>query len=144
MSSICGADCGQCPWSADCGGCSETGGRPFGAPCAIAECCRSGPGALDAWKKQLIAAFNDLHIPDMEEVTGLTPLRGSLINLEYPLPGGQQARFWDDSRIYLGAQLPKGDSGRCYGLAADERYLMVAEYGDGGDGAQVVVWKRWN
>ena len=37
--SICGADCAQCPSQAGCGGCAETGGRPFGRACLLAACC---------------------------------------------------------------------------------------------------------
>ena len=40
--SICGADCAQCTMGGACGGCAETGGRPFGGACLVAECCLSG------------------------------------------------------------------------------------------------------
>ena len=111
-------------------------------------------------KEDLIRRFNALQIEGMGKVTDLNPLPGAYVNLEYTLPSGQkvkllkdeatyyanqlhrQGRFWDDSRIYLGAQLPKGDSGRCYGLAAGEGYLLVCEYGDGGSDPEIVVYQR--
>lgn len=54
-------------------------------------------------KEKLIAAFNALQIPDMEEVTELNALKGSFANIEYTLPNGQPIKFGDDSRIYLGS-----------------------------------------
>lgn len=77
-------------------------------------------------------------------MTDLHPLKGSFINLEYSLPGGKNVKFWDDNKIYLGNQLHKKGGDRCYGIAADDRYLMVSEYGAYGADAEIVVLKRWN
>ena len=65
----------------------------------------------------------------MEQVTDLNALHSAFVNLEYTLPGGQAVKFWDDDKIILGNQLHKRDSDRCYGIAADEKYLLVCEYG---------------
>ena len=147
--SICGTDCAQCPMGDSCGGCAATGGRPFGAPCIVADCCLGGgrthceacsPCRL---KSELIAEFNALHIPDMAEVTDLNALRGAYINLTYTLPGGRTVQLLDDDRIYLGNQMDKrGGSGRCYGLAAGEDFLLVCEYGEGGADAEIVLYKK--
>ena len=94
------------------------------------------------WKEQLIAEFNALGIEDMEEVTDLNALWGAYINLQYTLPGGQKIKFWDDNRMYLGNQLCKKNSSRCYGLTADENYLLVCEYGDNGSDAEIIVYKK--
>lgn len=144
MTSICGIDCAACEWVSDCCGCAQTDGRPFGGECIVASCCRRGDGALEALKKSLIAAIRALSIEDMEEITELHALRGAFVNLSYPLPGGQTAAFWDDNKIYFGNQLHKRGSDRCYGVVADERYLLVAEYGDGGSQPEIVIFKRWN
>lgn len=144
IKSICGINCGDCEQNDTCGGCRETGGRPFGGECVAASYCQKGPEALKEFKKKLIAAFNALGIKDMENVTDLNALKGSFINLEYTLPGGQRVRLWDDNRIYLGNQQHKKNSDRCYGIAADEQYLMVAEYGCLGSDAEIVVFQRWN
>ncbi len=149
-SSICGLDCGTCDFRDKCNGCTETGGKPFGGACIVAQCCaaRTDGSCGDfahgvcALKRQLIAEFNALSIPDMEEVTDLYALVGSYINQQFTLPGGQLIRFWDDNRIYLGNQLPKKNSSRCYGLAADENYLLVCEYGDGGSDAEIILFKK--
>ena len=150
MNALCGLDCGKCELRNECGGCAETHGRPFGGSCIIAAChdnkgCKNcgsffeGPCHL---KEQLIAEFNALNIEDMEKVTDLNALKGSYINLEYTLPGGQKIKFWDDSRIYLGNQLCKKKGSRCYGLTADENYLLVCEYGDNGSSPEIIVYKK--
>ena len=43
----------------------------------------------------------------------------------------------------MGNQLCKKDgSGRCYGLTADENYLLVCEYGENGSDPEIVVYRR--
>lgn len=93
-------------------------------------------------KDELIRRSNELGIPDMEEVMQLHALKGDFINLEYTLPGGQKIKIWDDDKQYYGAELCKKNSSRCYGLAADDRYLLVCEYGADGSDAEIVVFKR--
>lgn len=141
--SICGIDCSICEAHGTCSGCVKTNGHPFGGECIVAACCQNGENTLRAFKEKLIAAFNALHIEDMEEVTELNALKGSFINLTYTLPSGQAVKFWDDNKIYFGNQLHKKDSDRCYGLAADETYLLVCEYGCNGSDAEIVAFKRW-
>jgi len=93
-------------------------------------------------RSDLIEQFNSLNITGMEPLTTLYALKGSFINMTYKLPGGMPARFWDDDKIYLGSQLAKKGSDRCYGLAADEKYLMVCEYDPDGTNPEIVVFKR--
>ena len=147
--SICGADCAQCPSRDACGGCRETGGRPVRRECPIAACCqgagreRCGQCAGDCGlKAPLIAEFNALGLPDMPEVTDLNALLGSFVNLAYTLPNGQTVKLLEDDKIYLGNQLEKRDSARCYGIAADETHLLVCEYGEGGSGPEIVLYKK--
>ena len=148
--SMCGIDCSQCFMKEDCGGCTATNGRPFGGSCMIAVCCDNKGcencgkafDALCKLKEQLIDEFNALGIKDMERVTELNALKGSFVNLEYKLPSGQAIRFWEDERMYLGNQICKKGSTRCYGLTADENYLLVCEYGEGGSDAEIVVFKK--
>lgn len=143
--SICGISCTACELSKTCKGCAETNGKPFGGNCVVASCYRQkGEEAFCKFKAKLIDAFNTLGIEDMEKVTDLNALRGSFVNLEYTLPGGQAVKFWDNDKIILGNQLHKKDSDRCYGIAADEKYLLVCEYGCEGSDAEIVVYQRWN
>ena len=144
MKSICGIDCTNCELCSTCNGCAATEGQPFGAECLVAQCCKKGKTSLSELKEKLIVAFNTLQIPDMEEVTELNALKGSFANIEYTLPNDQTVKFWDDNRIYLGNQLHKKDSDRCYGIIADEKYLMVSEYSGYGTDAEIIVFKRWN
>lgn len=93
-------------------------------------------------KEELIREFNALNIADMGEVTELYELKGDFINLTYTLPSGQTIRLWDDQKTYYGAEICRPGSDRCYGLTADERYLLVCEYGNGGSDAEIVIFKR--
>lgn len=150
MLSICGLDCAKCELINTCGGCTKTNGHPFGGPCVVATCCQnegyehcgSCLHASCSLKEQLIAEFNALGIEDMPEVTGLNALKGSFINLEYTLPSGQTVKLFEDEKIYLGNQVCKNGSVRCYGLAADENYLLVCEYGDNGSNAEIILYKK--
>lgn len=93
-------------------------------------------------KENLIRRFNALNIPGMPEVTELWELKGSFVNLEFPLPSGRTVKLWDDEKMYLGNQLEKKDSTRCYGLTAGDGYLLVCEYGDGGSDPEIVAFQR--
>lgn len=147
ISTKCGLDCSECDFRENCGGCVETGKN-----CMIASCCENkghekcenffDPNGKCSLRDELISEFNALGIKDMKEVTSLDALKGSFVNLEYTLPGGQNIRFWEDDKIYLGNQICKKGSDRCYGLTADERYLLVCEYGENGSDAEIVVFKR--
>ena len=148
--SLCGLDCAECPQKDNCGGCVATNGSPFHGGCVVAACCGSQkctncgkffevPCEL---QKKLIAEFNALGIEDMEEVTSLNALNGSYINLAYTLPSGQTVKLLKDDKVYLGNQLHKRNSDRCYGIAADETYLLVCEYGELGSDAEIIVYKK--
>ena len=95
-------------------------------------------------KEQLIKEFNNLGILDMEEVTVLHEGKGEFVNLDFPLPCGKIVNLWDNEKTYYINQLEKKNSERCYGLTADEKYLLVCEYGEGGSDPEIVVFKRWN
>lgn len=150
MKTLCGLDCSECGFRNECKGCTETKGKPFGGSCVIGVCCeRKGCAncgksfeAPCKLKEQLIAEFNALGIEDMEEVTALNALCGFYINLQYALPNGEKIKFWDDKRVYLGNQIHKKNSNRCYGLTADENYLLVCEYGENGSDAEIIVYKK--
>mgnify|MGYP000761556996 CR=1 FL=1 len=143
-SSLCGIDCTACELRAGCHGCRKTKGRPFGGACVVAEWKKAGDGALDAYKAQLLAAFHNLPIRELGQVQKLYSLKGAYINLPCRLPNGQVVKFWEDDRIYLGNQVPKGEENRFYGLAADETYLLVCEYGLQDQVANLVAFQRWN
>lgn len=147
---ICGVDCAQCSMKDVCGGCAETSGRPFGGECVVAECCKGKGSArcegcgdsVCELKNKLISEFNALGVEGMPQLTELVSLQGAFINLEYTLPSGQTAKLLDDNKIYLGYQLQKENSARCYGVTADESRLLVCEYGEGGSDPEIVIYKK--
>lgn len=143
--SICGLDCAKCAANDACGGCSTHQNRCVVAACCKDKGCEHNGNFFDTpcrLQKQLIAEFNALGIEDMEEVTGLNALIGSYINLEYALPSGQTMKLLDDGKVYLGNQICKKGSDRCYGLAADEDHLLVCEYGENGSDAEIILYKK--
>lgn len=143
MKTICGIDCTECSWKGSCKGCTETNGRPFGGECIAAECYKSGgESCYLTYKNQLIEDFNALEIIDMPTVTNLCPLNGAYVNLEYILPSGRKTKLLDDNKVYLGYQLEKENSDRCYGLVADNHFLLVCEYGCNGAAPEIIIYKK--
>ncbi len=143
MKTYCGIDCEECVVKDNCKGCIETGGRPFGGECVTAECYKSGgEECFVSYKKRLINEFNALKIADMPPVTTLCQLSGAYVNLEYTLPNGKKIKLLDETKIYLGYQLEKFNSDRCYGLVADDNYLLVCEYGCNGADPEIVIYKK--
>lgn len=149
--SICGIDCSKCELNNTCGGCVKTNGSPFGSECIVARCClangnktcESCNGDLCELKEKLIKEFNELDIKGLKEVTSLNNVKGSFINIPYTLSNGEVIKLWDDNKIYLANQIKKQDSDRFYGLAADEEYLAVCEYGSMGEDAKIIIFKRY-
>lgn len=143
MKTICGIDCTGCRWKESCMGCTETNGSPFGGECVVAECYKTdGENCFIAYKDRLIEEFNALGIADMPLITDLCQLNGAYVNLEYVLPNGEKVKLLDDSQIYLGYQVEKHNSDRCYGLVADNNYLLVCEYGCNGTEPEIIIYKK--
>lgn len=140
--SICGLDCCKdCPRLQECGGCEKCQGRPFGKPCLASEWIQTkGMDAYLALKKELVAEVNGLGIPDLH-IEDLYLLLGSYVNLAYPLPSGE-VKLLDDNTIYLGCQVEKEGDERCYGVIADEGFLLVAEYGCQGKDPVLLLYKQ--
>ena len=95
--------------------------------------------ATSPLKKQLIEEINALGIKDMPKITNLFVLQGSFVNMSYAV-NGNNVKFLDDSASYWGTQVEKGD-GRCFGIACDEHYILVSEYGKDGADAKLVMLK---
>lgn len=143
MLSLCGADCcRECSRKEDCGGCVKTDRHPFKGRCIAAEYVKQGGMETFLRKKEtLIKEFNSLGIPHLH-VDDLELLNGFFINLEYPFPNGQSVKLFEDNNVYFGNQIEIPGNDRCYGLAADDRYLLVCEYGCEGADPQIVMYKR--
>lgn len=141
--SICGMDCcNQCARKEECGGCKKTDGHPFGGVCIAAECIKNGGfEAFNKAKQVLIDEFNSLGIKGLH-VDDLNLLNGFYVNLEYPLLNGQSVKLLCDNNIYFGNQIEIPESDRCYGIVADDKYLLVCEYGCGGSEPEIIMYKK--
>lgn len=133
----CGIDCCKdCSRAAQCGGCEKCKGHPFGGSC-IAERNRN----FAELKKQLIDEINALGIAELT-VSDLFLLNGAYVNLKYPLPNGTAVGFLNDNDVYLGNQVEKPASERCYGVVASEAFILVSEYGCNGAEPELVLYRR--
>ena len=143
MKTICGVNCCECSFNDKCRGCTETNGNPFGGGCITAKCYKAGgENCFLTYKQRLIDEFNSLGISDMPTITDLCQLCGVYVNLEYTLPNGDNIKLLDDTKIYLGYQVEKTNSDRCFGLVADDNYLLVCEYGQNGTNPEIIVYKK--
>ena len=100
------------------------------------------PHANSPLKQKFIDEVNALNIPDMPVIDNLFVLQGSFISLEYKM-NGNSFFVLDKDKSYWGTQVEKLNSNsRCYGIACDEKYILVSEYGKDGADAEIVVLKR--
>ena len=100
------------------------------------------PHANSPLKQKFIDEINALNIPDMPVIDNLFVLQGSFINLEYKM-NGNTFSVLDKEKSYWGTQVEKKNSnGRCYGIACDEKYILISEYGKDGADAEIVMLKR--
>lgn len=100
------------------------------------------PHVTSPIKQQLIDEVNALGIEGMPRIDNLFVLQGSFINMEYRL-NGNSVKVLDDKANYWGNQVEKeGVEGRCFGIACDENYIFVSEYGKDGADAEIVVLKK--
>lgn len=98
------------------------------------------PHADSPLKAMLIDEINALGVADMPKIDNLFSLLGSYINVEYNI-NGNTVKLLDDGKSYWGTQVEKGE-GRCYGIACDEKFIIVSEYGRNGVDPELVLVKR--
>ncbi|MBQ2444585.1 MAG: DUF3795 domain-containing protein [Clostridia bacterium] len=144
MNTICGADCGKCSLKENCKGCAETCGKPFGGTCVAAEYIKAGGKEKYAEFKQILlnevnCLLKENNIPETDT---LYDLQGFFINLAYPLPSGENVKFLDDKKIYLGTQIELADTGMCCGVAADTNFILVCSYGTDGSEPELIAYKK--
>lgn len=133
----CGVDCcRECSRAAACGGCEKCGGHPFGGSC-IAERNKD----FQELKIRLIDEINALGIAGLV-IQDLYLLSGAYVNLEYPLPNGRMVQFLNENDIYLGNQVERAESQRCFGVVANEAFILVSEYGCEGTEPEIVLYKH--
>ena len=142
MSTICGAQCEGCHFKANCHGCTETCGRPFGGPCIAAECIKAcGKEKYAEFKQNLLNEINALlQTNNIPSANALHELPGFFVNLPYPLPSGETVKFLDDKSVYLGTQIEASDG--CYGVIADQNFILVCNYKINGTEPKLIVYKK--
>jgi len=139
----CGANCIECMLKDACKGCKTTCGSPFGGECVAAECIKkNGKEKYAELKQTLISEINALGVKGMPELSVLYELAGNYVNLTYPLPSGDCAAFLNGKNVYLGAQLECESRDRCFGVIADEKFILVCEYGENASDPELVLYKR--
>jgi len=142
MKSICNSDCcDKCPKKDICGGCIKCDGHPFNGECVAANCIKKY--SFDKYielKNTLIKEVNDLGIKDLV-VNDLYLLNGEYVNLEYEI-NGNKIKFLNDKNIYLGNQIERENSDRCLGVACNEEFIVVSEYGQYGKDPVLVEYKK--
>ena len=143
MSTICGAKCEGCSFTEKCRGCEASCGSPFGGGCVAAEhILARGKEAYEAFKAALLGELNALlSARGLPAAEALHELPGFYVNLAYPLPGGGEARFLSDRRVYLGTQAD-GGNGRCIGAVADGGFLLVCSYGAEGAEPELIAYVK--
>lgn len=100
------------------------------------------PHADSLLKAQLIEEISALGIVDLPKIDNLFVLQGSIVNLEYNI-NGRTIKLLDDDKNYWGTQVEKSNAnGHCYGIACDDEYIVVSEYGQDGSNPELVLVKR--
>ena len=144
MRTYCGADCESCSSKADCKGCRETCGSPFGGRCVAAEYIKAG--GLDAYrqfKQKLTDEVNALLAANgLGGTDDLFELAGAYVNLEYPMPSGEKVKLLNDRNIYLGAQIEFADLGICYGVVADTGFILLCRYSKDGSEPELIAYHK--
>lgn len=97
------------------------------------------PHAHHPMKQVFIDEVNALGIDGLH-VTNLYVLQGSFVNQSYNI-NGNEVKLLDDNASYWGTQIVKPD-GNCYGIACNERYILVSQYGKDGSNPEIVMLKK--
>lgn len=99
------------------------------------------PHADHPMKKVYIEEVNTLGIKGLH-IENLFVLQGSFINQEYKL-NGNSLFLLDNNATYWGTQVENPNAeGRLFGIACDEKYILVSEYGKDGSDPEIVMLKR--
>lgn len=93
-------------------------------------------------KEYLLSEIQKLGIQEFDKLHSLNILDGSYLNLEIELPNGIKAKLLDDNKKYYANQIDMENSDKCYGVAADEHFIVVYQYGCNGADAELIQMKR--
>ncbi len=93
-------------------------------------------------KERILTEIKHLGIQEFEKLNSLNLLDGNYLNLEIELPNGDRAKLLDDNKKYYANQIDIENSDKCYGVAADESFIVVYKYGCDGADAELIQIKR--
>lgn len=93
-------------------------------------------------KEKILAEIKALGIKEFDNLKSLNQLDGSYLNLEVNLPNGVKVKLLDDNKKYYANQIDISGSDKCYGVAADESFIVVYRYGCEGKDAELIQIKR--
>lgn len=88
-------------------------------------------------QERIIKVLQTLGIEELKEVDQLWELPGSYINMESKLEKGEKKQVLDNDKMYLCCQVEINDR-ECYGIAADDKEIVVYKYKNDGMDAEVV------
>lgn len=94
-------------------------------------------------QEKILAEIKKLGIKEFEQFKSLNLLDGSYLNLEIELPNGAKAKLLDDNKKYYANQIDIAGSDKCYGVAADEKFIVVYKYGCEGRDAEIIMLKKY-
>ena len=83
-----------------------------------------------------------LGIKEFEKISDLDLLDGSYLNLEVALPSGEKVKLLKDNKKYYANQAEIEGSDKCCGVAADDSFIAVYQYGCEGRDAELILLKR--
>lgn len=140
----CGTNCSDCAYDGKCKGCKETCGSPFGGRCPAAEYIKIGgmENYLEFKAKLKIEVNELLAANGIGPAEELFELNGEYVNLAYPLPSGDEVKFLNDKNVYLGAQIEFGDQGVCYGVVADQSFILICSYSVNGSEPELIAYRK--
>ena len=94
-------------------------------------------------QEKILIEIGKIGIQEFEQLKSLNLLDGSYLNLEIELPNGVKAKLLDDNKKYYANQIDIAGSDKCYGVAADEKFIVVYKYGCEGKDAELIMIKNY-
>ena len=92
----------------------------------------------------LLEKIKKLGIKEFENFNSLNLMDGNYLNIECTLPNGDKTKILDNDTQYYAKQIDIEGSDKCYGVAANEKFIAVYKYGCNGENAELVLWKKYN
>ena len=76
----------------------------------------------------LLEKIKKLGIKEFENFNSLNLMDGNYLNIECTLPNGDKTKILDNNTQYYAKQIDIEGSDKCYGVAANEKFIAVYKY----------------